>query len=444
MREVLADPDIDIDIPRGKHNLTIQNGSFIQSHSCAPGSNIESKTYHLLILDEAQDIDDIKVKKSVHPMGAATLATLVKTGTCTTHRSDFYEATERGRKRNRELPALGVANPERVQTHFESDGDNCAKYNARYALYIEKDKERLGFDSDEYRMSYRLHWILERGTYMAPEILEEAGIKQRDHLSKKIIRGGDKVTTSFDRSDYTSTSDRSTENQVAAIDVGRANSTIVTVAKVWWDNPQQFGDETRYYTHIQNWLELQGDDHEAQYPKIVDFLQNYRIGVVMVDSTGKGEPIYDRLHSFLEEYDIDTKAFLFSDRSKHDGYTMLYQEIREKRLTYPAGPGAQKLQKWQRFFKQMIELEKDWRGKYMVIQAPKSSSSKTERPHDDYPDSLMMLCNLVNQRYSSKIEVGDSPFMTRRAMADTLKRSRSWFRDTVVNRRQFPKGIGRR
>lgn len=422
MAEILADPDINLSLQGGRKVLNLPNGSRVDSNSAGPQTAIEGKTYHLIICEETQDITDYKIRKSIHPMGAATNATIIKIGTPAPRVCDFYQACERNRVRD-----LSRGKND-LKTHFEYDYTVAQNYNPKYEKYIKKEIERLGYDSDDFRMSYRLHWILERGLFLTPEILKEVQVTQKKRLRTHRGSGNEFVLTSG-----VSSTDRYTENQVAAIDIGRSSdSTVVTVARVWWDNPVQHGDDTRYHTHIIAWLELQGDDHERQYPQIMYFLQKYNIGSVVVDATGRGDPIFDRLRADLSKENIEVWPFIFSQRSKHEGYTVLYQEIFEKRLTYPASPAAQKTSCWRRFVKQLTSLEKNWKGKYLSVEAPKTKAAKAlENPHDDYADSLMLLVWLVNRKswgldvHDSIMEVDDGNYLRHRSIfRDRRSRSR--------------------
>jgi hypothetical protein len=396
MQQVLQDPEIGIELNTGRKALQLPNGSRVDSNSAGPQTAIEGKTYHLIVCEETQDISDYKIRKSIHPMGAATSATLIKIGTPVPRVCDFYEACERNRNRNLD------AGKNDLKSHFEYDYTVAQQYNPRYEQYIKKEIERLGYDSDDFRMSYRLHWILERGLFITPDLLKESEVATRKTLKNKI------KDTSFVLSAGLSNQDQANENLVAAIDIGRSSdSTIVTVAKVWWDNPIERAGESRFHTHILNWLEIQGDDHERQYPQILQFLSNFNLGSLVIDATGRGDPIYDRLNADLSDT-MEVWPFIFSTRSKHEGYTILYQEIFEKRLTFPGSEGAKRTSKWRRFVKQTTSLEKHWKGKYMAVEAPRVKGPKVlDKPHDDYPDSLMMLCWLIHRK-SWSIDYGES------------------------------------
>lgn len=432
-RAMLLDPDIDIDLAANRsRNLVLPNGSHIDCSTAAPQANIEGKTYHLVLFDECQDISSSVIKSSIHPMTTAVAGSLVKIGTCNRKKSEYYHAC----RRNKRSDVRGGRARSKFRNHFEFDYTVAQRYNPRYKKACEQEKQRLGEDSDDFRMKYRLHWLLDRGMYVNPDLFEECGIKGEGQ-NLTITRGKGKSVRKivFVRSANAVTRDPKTKNQIAAIDVGRANSTVVTVGKVFWDCPVDFGGTTRYPVHVQNWLELQGDDHEAQHPQILAFLKNYQLSDVVVDATGKGDPIYSRLAADLDEYDIAVHPFIFSASSKDIGYKVLHQEIAERRLTYPAGAAASRLIKWQKFYGQMCDLEKEWRGQILVVHKPKDINAR-----DDFPDSLMLLCWVANVRGTMEIEEADNFLLGRAArwaQSDMLKTAGAWWKKKLGPREKM-------
>ena len=437
----LLDPDINIDLTRVTENMALPNGSFVDCGTASPQSQIEGKTYHLILLEETQDITSSKIRGSIHPMAAATAGSIVKIGTPSPRKSDFYDSCRRNKRRDVDVGRIR----QRLRLHYEFDYTVAQQYNSKYQKYVTKERDRLGEDSDEFRMKYRLHWILERGMFVNSDLFDECGIKstkqnlwvEARRSRRALKKGGRPARTTFNRSPSTVRVDADTPGQVAAIDIGKSNSTVITVGKVFWDGPQGFGDDQRYPIHIQNWLELQGDDHEAQHEQIMSFLKNYRLQTVMVDATGKGDPVYSRLAAELDKYGILVLPFLFSAQSKDIGYKILLQELQNRRITYPAGPNATKQGKWQRFYNQMVDLEKRWQGNRMVVS--KSLDDHTAR--DDFPDSLMMLCYLVNAEADQEVEVAPNPLIGRAAkweIADAMKRTGAWFRRAVNPRGPVP------
>lgn len=435
-KEALLDPDINIEL-LGAENLALPNGSFIDCGTASKQASIEGKTYHLIILEECQDINSEKIRSSIHPMAAATAGTLVKIGTCNRTKSDFYEAC----RRNKRTDVKEGLMRSRLRRHFEFDYTVAQRYNPRYMKYVTKERERLGEDSDDFRMKYRLHWLLERGMFVNPDMFDECGIKDSgSELKVQVGRGRHIKEIVFTRPPNVVTYDPTTKDIVAAIDVGRENSTVVTVGKVFWDMPVMHGSDERFPVHIYNWLELYGDNHEAQHPQIVEFLKNYKVSRVIVDATGKGDPVYSRLAAELEEFDVEVSPFLFSSASKDLGYKVFHQELTTKRFTFPAGAKASRLQKWQRFVSQMYDLEKTWRGGTMVV-----SKSKERDAHDDYCDSAMMLCWLVNLSKSTEATTSANPFLGRAAewMQGAGERFRSTVGRTSSRRTARPSRTGR-
>jgi hypothetical protein len=143
-KKVLSSPDIDDEVFGTTTIMHLRKSqSFCRKQTAHPQAKVESSTYHLVVVDEAQDADATTVRKSIHPMLVATAGTIVKTGTSTSHISDFYEAINRNKRRK-------LTNGQK--NHLEFDWHRAAKENKRYAKSIEREKVRLGEDSDEFNM----------------------------------------------------------------------------------------------------------------------------------------------------------------------------------------------------------------------------------------------------------------------------------------------------
>lgn len=145
---VLEDPDFRLEFATSNgQTVALSNGSFCTAISASDGSNIEGESFKFIICEECQDISNFKIRKSIHPMGAAYNATMCKIGTATTYKGDFYEAIQR----NKEEFKKGKL---RLRNHFEYNYKVVMKYNPKYAKYVEREKRSLGESSDEFRMSY--------------------------------------------------------------------------------------------------------------------------------------------------------------------------------------------------------------------------------------------------------------------------------------------------
>jgi hypothetical protein len=169
--EVLGDPEIDdmaTKSPGVIRNIKLKrSGSTLMMMTANPRAKIESKSFHLIIIDECQEADDFVVSKSIAPMGAYYNATIVKTGTPSTMKNNFYRAIQLNKRRQ-----TGRSSK---QNHFQWDWKDVAKVNANYEKFIKKEMLRIGEDSDEFQLSYNCKWLLERGMFVTSSIMDDLG-----------------------------------------------------------------------------------------------------------------------------------------------------------------------------------------------------------------------------------------------------------------------------
>lgn len=102
-QEILGDPDIDDSAARvGGVTKSIKlkkSGSTMTMMTANPRAKIESKSFHLIVIDECQEADDYVVDKSISPMMAYYAGTMVKTGTPTTSKNNFYKSIQFNKRR---------------------------------------------------------------------------------------------------------------------------------------------------------------------------------------------------------------------------------------------------------------------------------------------------------------------------------------------------------
>lgn len=316
-----------------------------------------------LLVHNCQDISNFKITKSIHPMGAAYNATKVKIGTATTFKGNFYDAIQRNK--------LEYDNGEtRVRNHFEYDCDVAAKYNPWYAKYIEGEKRSLGEKSDEYQMSYKLKWILERGMFIDIEQFEQNNLEPLLDVSL------------YDKS----------RTHVAGIDLGgKGDDTVITIVEVDWTQPLQFDErvdpetgETMVYktynTYIKSWLKISNmPDYEEQYYMIMDFLSHFKLAKVVCDATREAS-ISHRLRANLN---CEVIPYIFTTKSKSEMYKNLETEISSGRARVPASEEVLKSEEYHKFIEQLGELQKDYRGSQLVVSHPDEKNA-----HDDFCLSL--------------------------------------------------------
>ena len=372
--EILGDPEIDDSlgkVPGITRQIKLKNsGSTLMMMTANPRAKIESKSFHLVVIDECQGADDFIVSKSISPMLAYYSGTMVKTGTPTNVKNNFYRSIQLNKRRQSERG--------KKQNHFQWDWRDVSKVNARYAKFIQREKLRIGEDSDEFQMSYSCKWMLEKGMFITSTVMEELGDKSME------------VQRSYHRSPV-----------VVGIDPARKmDSTVVTVVWVDWDRPDEFG----YYDHrVLNWLEIQGDDWEDQYFQIVNFLSNYNVLLVGVDANGVGDAVAQRLKLLLPRAEVVALTSSQSEQSKR--WKHLKALIDRRMLGYPSHAKTKRLRAWKRFYQQMTDLETKFKGPNFLVAAPDEAHA-----HDDFADSLAIACVLTVDMTMPEAEVTSSPF----------------------------------
>jgi hypothetical protein len=372
--EILSDPEID-DVAAKAGGVTKmirlkKSGSTLTMMTANPRAKIESKSFHLVVIDECQEADDFIVTKSISPMMAYYAGTMVKTGTPTTHKNNFYKSIQLNRRRQ-----TGKSSR---QNHFQWDYRDVAKINPDYNKFIKKEIIRIGEESDEFQMSYNCKWLLERGMFVSSTLLDELG-----DTSQKIVKTWHQTPV------------------VVGIDPARKmDSTVVTVVWVDWDRPDEFG----YYEHrVLNWLELQGDDWEEQYFQIVNFLSNYDVLAIGIDANGVGDAVAQRLKILMPRAEVVALTSSQSEQSKR--FKHLQELLQRRSLAYPSHAESRRLRVWKRFYQQMTDVEIKYKGPNFTVAAPDETYA-----HDDFVDSLAMACSLTRELVMPEISVSSSPF----------------------------------
>ena len=372
--EILGDPEIDDSLGKVAgvtRQIKLKNsGSSLIMMTANPRAKIESKSFHLIVIDECQEADDFVVSKSISPMLAYYSGTMVKTGTPTTHKNNFYRSIQLNKRRQTSAKSK--------QNHFQWDYRDVSKYNANYGKFIKKEMLRIGEDSDEFQMSYCCKWLLDRGMFVTSNVLDELG-----DTSQEVVKAWHRTPV------------------VVGIDPARKiDSTVVTVVWVDWDRPDEFG----YFDHrILNWMEIQGDDWEDQYFQIVQFLSNYDVLAVGVDANGVGDAVAQRLKILLPRAEVHSLGSSQSEQSKR--WKHLKALIDRRMVGWPAHAKTRRLRTWKRFYQQMSDLETKFQGPNFLAHAPDEAHA-----HDDFADSLAIACCLTMDLTMPTVEQSTSPF----------------------------------
>ena len=186
--------------------------------------------------------------------------------------------------------------------------------------------------------------------------------------------------------DYPTTTYNKKVGHVIGIDIGKIQDpTVITVLEPDWENPIVVDTDSktvRYVKKIVNWYEIMGDDYDSQYYQICDFLDNYKWSIAVIDATGVGQGMYDRLNNKYSKQNKRVIPFVFTRPDKSLLYSLLARELLAERIIYPNNSAAQRQRKQQKFVSQLLDLSKKIEGGYLNF-VPTSDTG-----HDDYPASL--------------------------------------------------------
>lgn len=351
-------------IANSREFIQLNNGSLCMQMTADKGAKIESKTYHLILLDESQDLDAYVVGKSIMPMGASTNATTVATGTPGTTKGYFYNMIKVN-----EADQLHTKAAERKlqpRLHFAYDYKTVQKSSNNYKKYITKEKKKIGEDSDEFQQAYNLKWLLERGMAV-PEALF-------DELSRRSLN----IQTSYQGEDL-----------VAGLDWGKGqDSTVLTIGKPIWADIDEAG---HCPVEVLYWWEKLGDNYEEIFAELKQELKKFSVRTIACDATGVGEPLVDRLI-----WELPTMTVIpvkFSSQSKDHLYKWFLLMLQERKVWWPGSEYVKQRKYWKKFKLEMTNLVKEYKNTYLACHAPEDQKNA----HDDFPDSFALMLWCVNE-----------------------------------------------
>ncbi len=352
------------------------NGKEFGARSLSVGERAETigETFELMIIEQSELVNAMKLKNDVFPMGATTGGVRVMTGTTSPYFKNEYFKQAVERWSNDPLKNKSTSDYLDIVDYKEA-----SKHSIAYRRYVSKERKKFGEDSIEFRTQYGLEWV---GTAL------------------KFV-GWEKIVNQ--EVDYTWDKERL---RFVGIDVARAgDSTVVTIIEI---------DGTEI--HIIAWLELEGLDFENQIINITKFLQQYKpVRYMLVDVPGMGVAIYDMLKSRVwekvpeEEWtEDDKKEFRITNKpilrqwaivdgyygSKNENDIMfkaLDREAQHDRIFFPKH--TKYTREKSRFIDQLLDLERKYSGNTLKLQAP-----QVKGRHDDYPLSLALAIYALKEK----------------------------------------------
>lgn len=410
--------------------ITLGNGSSCYIFPVTPTSKPESKTLHVIIIEEAQDINDEIVDEDILPMGTATNAVVVKVGTAGDRKCVFYKDIQKGRAYVMTYPEI-AADRRRM---FEMDGD------ARHLVYeqtVKKKIERHGIMSPEIQKPYFNVWQLQGGMFIDSHQLLQCRVKKvfEDPKSDEVFR---------EYREWYKSGRRTLPECDAWAESHNIPTEVYEQYRAWLEQDHYFGIDTAKSTDqtilkigrmidgkltiVRSVGGMHGTNYEDQFDTLRDELQWFKIAAGSIDSTGQGDFMPDKFER-MTPYKI--YRLKFSRMSKDIIYKALYQKMVNGSFGYywqdvtefpvkAIAPGTQLSPEQftaaaaEEFEDEFIDLEKRYVGELMVVAHPDNQDA-----HDDHPDSTALM-NYAYDSYniSSGIKQHYQNLVTERAAAD--------------------------
>jgi hypothetical protein len=356
-------PADEVDKAKGESNaktIVLPNGSSCYVFPVTTTSKPESKTLDLIIFEESQDLVDRIVKEQIWPMGASTNAPRVYIGTAGTRICYFYRLGQGANALKLYFDQIAAQR----RRKFEQTG------NALHLIYertVIQEIELAGEESDEIQRPYFGKWLIGTGQFVTQDALE-------------LMVSPDRERRTFHDKD---------NDCYAGIDTAKhPDSTVVTILRALKTPIQRErvladGTVEKYWVNKQvlNWLELRGENYKDQFDIIMQFLSNYKVVALAIDSTGQGDFMPDMFERESGKWmDENTGLFRlkFSAVSKDIIYKNLKVSISELLTDLPnldtreAG----------KFKQQLLDLQQEYKGQLLSVHHPDDDNA-----HDDYPDS---------------------------------------------------------
>lgn len=334
----------DIDRAKEESNartIVLPNGSSCYIFPVTSTSKPESKTLDLIIFEEGQDLDDNIVKQQIEPMTSATNGPHVYVGTAGTQICKFYRLGQTERSTKIYYPQI----VKQRRQAYEKTG------NVQHLIYEQTINQRIeeyGLDSDEIQRPYFGKWLIGSGQFVTQEDLEKLESERKETYHEKI------------------------HNVFVGIDTAKQpDSTVATALRF---NPDTNKKE------VIAWLELMGDNYQNQFDVIREWLKNYKVQAIAIDSTGQGDFMPDMFEAHTQWADEYSGLYRvkFSAVSKDNLYKNLKVSIKEFLTTLP----MLSTKRGVKFKQQMLDLQQEYKGQLLSVHHPDVNDA-----HDDYADS---------------------------------------------------------
>lgn len=357
-----AETEYDLRIPEKWNSKTIKlydaSNRFLGEVYIFPlqkQSKLESKTLDLIIIEEAQDVYDRKMKDAVFPMGASTNAPRVYVGTAGTRVCYFKRELDAGEG------AVKITLEEVLKERAECAAATGDRRHLLYETFVTSEIRKHGRDSEYVRRQYLGQWIIGSGQFTTAERVRALVVPGLQLVGE--YRGGEPVFVGIDTAK-------------------KVDRTVATAVRLLADHERP-ADGTGPRTRLVGWLRLKGVNYIDQCEIIRDWISgNYPSAYLLaIDSTGQGDFMPDW---FEREAPWQLKRVAFTAQSKDAMYKNLRQVIENGLTELPDLPPGH--DHFDPFLRELCDLECEVRGRFLSVHHPDAQDGG-EVLHDDYCDA---------------------------------------------------------
>lgn len=368
VRQFLEGFDITMDIGRAHfsslfvlHDLNNDIESRVRVLSGAPNANIIGETLDIAVIEQVENMNPSKMINDIFPMLSATGGCRVLAGTPSLEVKNTYYY-DLMTKPEKQRPPYGT-NPDGSFV-FTVDWKEAAKFSSKYHDFVRKEADRIGVDSDEFRATYNIEWIVLRNKFITRQELEALGstiLKSQKPKYPHYLHDPD--LPRFIGWDPARGEDRSVMTCIERDDA--------------------------FHHWILEWLEFQGIKWETQLDDAINFLQVWKPQVLLIDSTGLGDPIPEFANKWFREkraegvidFDCYIEGYKYTSQSKDEINKMLDAEMHMKRVSFPVDTPQRRER--EHFKEDFLNLERNYKGNKLNLDHPDRHGT-----HNDYCTSL--------------------------------------------------------
>lgn len=415
---IVVDPQIarDAEEESNAKTLVLGNGSSCYIFPVTAASKPESKSLHLIILEESQDLIDSIVNGQILPMGAAYNAVVVRIGTAGIQICDFYLKIQAGEvyvMKWREI----VADRRRM---YEATGQ---AFHLIYENVVKGLIAKHGEEDDRVRRPYNNEWLLEAGMYIPLQDLIKLRINKQ--YEKPPLTAGFPEYREWYRGGRRSTPDIDEYAQSHNI-----APPLLAQFRTWLEEDHYFGLDTakeldqtvlkvgrmidKKLTVIFS-MEMRGINYEDQFWILKETLDWFNIAAGSIDSTGQGDFMPDMFERntgykiFRIKFSLMTKDMLYKSwyqKLVNDRFAYYWQDLATADLTENTARSAGEFET-----ETSLLLKEYKQGGYMSVHHGKDKDA-----HDDHPDSTALMSNAYD---SYNVSSGLLDYYTEKVAGDS-------------------------